>query len=793
MERIVVWYRASATSHASADLPAHAEALKRSAREELTALGGQVVSESLGTLALSLAPEQVEPTVKACLKLAAEAEGTSRGKTAATIAVVRGLPQIGSPDDPLGASALDRAEELANALHPGEVALCGGTQALCAGTFLYRRIATSEGGTEGVVVDCRFPLRVTALGAITRLRTPDLWPQAQVQLQALKHLAGQEKRRRILLVGELGCGASAWLNELAHYLRPSTWINIGARAAALAPLSGLSLALRELPDSAQLEQTFDVVDLADQQALETLRAVSQGRAAQRRAVVSALRRYLSRSAERSGRPALVVVNPTSWVDSATVGVIAEVSRDGGPDACFVLRLLPGAKPPQAFTRAGPPAEVRVPGLSSMDARKLAQSLLGQTASSDIAPHAAAMGGSSPLAVAEAVRMLVGMGDLVYNNGFEWRLSPSGKPAQLSLDLLFEQRLNQLPRSHRAVLEVLASVPESQDRTLVYALCAQEGITAEQTARICAQLSSLALLDLPEERPRVSPSLRRAIDQAIDPNRKTLLADHIADLLRDRLEADASFARADMAYQLARADRRTEAADAYLEASIRAGQSGFVRAGVQLAAAAVDCDPTDATREKAARLAEALNEKAGSAPNSAVIVRAPVEVASERADTVRPSAHASSLSSRTLERAVQALCARDFEALDREFELLTASGESGPHVLRLHAMAELAKGRRGEALALLAQAQGHRPGSAATPQAALAMALVHLDDGAHALAVRETLRALMYARQRSDPRGERAALSLLAACYRFLRRPREAAQIQEAAYHLLPVATGGSPA
>ena len=89
--------------------------------------------------------------------------------------------------------------------------------------------------------------------------------------------------------------------------------------------------------------------------------------------------------------------------------MAEVTRDGGPDGLVVLRLPLDAKAPEAFARGGNLAEIRVPGLAQAEARGFALSMLGKGASSDIARRAAAMGGNTPLGVAEAVRVLVASG------------------------------------------------------------------------------------------------------------------------------------------------------------------------------------------------------------------------------------------------------------------------------------------------------------------------------------------------------------------------------------------------
>lgn len=137
-------------------------------------------------------------------------------------------------------------------------------------------------------------------------------------------------------------------------------------------------------------------------------------------------------------------------------------------------------------------------------------------------------------------------------------------------------------------------------------------------------------------------------------------------------------------------------------------------------------------------------------------------------------NAEALSAQMLQQAVEAILARDFDAVERSLELATAAGRDAPSVDRLRAMTALVRGDRAGALRLLDKTRGRESEQGHdSARNAIAIALVLIEAGDPNAAVREALRALALARAAGESAGEQAALATLAACYRRLGRDAEA--------------------
>jgi hypothetical protein len=110
----------------------------------------------------------------------------------------------------------------------------------------------------------------------------------------------------------------------------------------------------------------------------------------------------------------------------------------------------------------------------------------------------------------------------------------------------------------------------------------------------------------------------------------------------------------------------------------------------------------------------------------------------------------------------------------------AAGWGRAGAQRLWSIAQLAKGDLPHAVRVLKQAHvpGGNPGTRS--REAIAAALILLEAGECMDAVRSALEALASARRAPEPRGERAALELLAACYQLLDRSPDAERIARAA-------------
>jgi hypothetical protein len=441
----------------------------------------------------------------------------------------------------------------------------------------------------------------------------------------------------------------------------------------------------------------------------------------------------------------------------------------------------------------------MPSLSQPEARAFALSMLGKDASAEIARRAAAMGGSTPLGVVEAVRLLVASGDVVFDrDSFRWRRGPAGRVGAHSVDALLEERIDQLSAGSRRMLEILAIVPDPDDAALVSEVADAEGLRDSVRSDAVEELIAYSLLERCSARLHLSPTVRDVVLEALPPARLADLHRFVASALERRIPSEDAFVRATLAYHLGNAGRLTEAVDILLDMAVIAGQLGFLRSGVRLAATAVEFDASTDTRSRAARLAEQLNERVA-VRKSKTELRAPESVSGvpseARAEPPADDGQAQSpLSAQALQQAVEGIAARDFDAVERALELVVAAGRDGPSVDRLRSMTALVKGDRTSALHMLERArQRESENGGETPRTVLTRALVLVESGDVGSAVRETLRALALARTARDAPGEKAALTTLAACYRRLGREQDALALEgfQKRAALPPPLVGGS--
>jgi tetratricopeptide (TPR) repeat protein len=768
MERVIVWHRWSPPLEPGREAIAFALGWRDLSRERFLSAEAELLVELGGSAVFALPVARLVRAIELCLSAIrdAEREETNAGGLSFGLAIGN-VDRVPAEDGTWIGDAIDRAQALANAAGTHELLLDATAQAAASGIFLFAR-ELPVGAGVGAVLDRAFPRRADCSRALAHLKKPPFAAEGSAQFDALRRLAKSPGRHRVLLIGALGSGVGSWIARIANELGEPAWIDVRALGASLAPLSGLMYALRRLPPEAAPERVLSAEDGA---ALSALVAVRAGRGAARRDVVLALRQYILRCA-RDGRRALISVDPSAAIDPGTIGVIAEAARENGPDLLLLMRLLPDAKPPEALR--GGLAEVRVRGLSPIEARTLAAAMLGSDQPNDVARRAAAMGGSSPLAVAEALRVLVASGDVVFeNDAFRWRRGPAGRLNTLSLETLLEERFDALAAPLRRALEVLATVPDPDERPLCAEVAAADGLIEETFARAVEELDTLGLVRADARGVSVSETMRQVVHAAMTPARSIELHRNVASALATRIGGEHGFARATLAYFIARAGNVTEAAELFLDVAARAGQHGFVRSGVRLAAAAVEADPSELTRERAAVIAERLSERQLAPKPSQTGTTAMIPLHKADDPPRRPSVD---VVSQARTRAVQAILARDFDEVERAIELLVAAGAS---VDRLRAIILLVKGDRDGASLLLARLH-EAASSPDNPRLLLTQALFSIGDGQLASALRVALKALSLARQRHDDAGERASLSVLALSYRALGRELDAQKLAQAA-------------
>ena len=775
MERVIVWQRGCPLPESSRETSALAVQSRIATRERFLAIGAELLLELGTTVVLSLELTQLPRAIELCIATVREAEREAASSGGITCAITVGQVELELEQGAYSGEPIDRAQVIANAGEPYEVLLDAAAQRATGGAFLFARELLAGLGLSAAALDRAHPRRSDCQRSVAHLGRPPLALNGSIQLESLRKLAKASGRHRVLLVGQHGLGISQWIGHIASELAPPLWLEVRALGASLAPLSGLTYALRRLPDGAAPEALLGRADEPDRNALAALQKIRAGAAVSRRDAVLALRQYVGRAAERGGR-ALISVDPAPLIDPATVGVVAEAAREGGPPLLVIMRLLLDSKPPEAFARGGGLSELRVRGLSQHEARALAAAMLHVDAPNDIARRAAAMGGSNPLAVAEAVRMMVASGDVVHaDDGLRWRRGPAGRLNTMTAEALMEERIDALAPPLRRALELLAAVPDPDDHALTAAVADADGFVPETWTRAVEELDSFGFVRLEEQSVWLSAAPRLLVHSVTSPARSLELNGAIANALAARIAPEAEFERAALAYYYARAGRVDEAAAIFMEVATLAAQLGFVRSGVRLAAAAVECDPSEATRTRAAHLVESVNERPAKSPSSAARAREqqPAHETTAAPPKVDVAADAQ-------KRAIQAILVRDFDEVERAIDMLVASGHDAASVERLRTVTMLAKGDHDGARALLERLRERANGSAQEPRLALTSALVAIATGDMERAVRAALAALSRARTSADASGERASLGVLALCYRGLGREGDAARLAEAA-------------
>jgi len=781
MERLIVWHRWCPPPESSPEAVAQASLWRIQARERLTALGGEMVAELGGTVVAALPREQLTAALETCLALSLEAEQEENLEVGSVAhALTLGPVERTNLHSPLVGDCLDRAQALASYAARGDVVLDQEAQATISSSYLFSGELRAGTSLSGALVDRGFPHRARCADSIARLAQPSLSATAQVQFDSFRRLADGTGRQRVVLVAPFGAGATAWLTRLDAELKPSAWLNVRGLGAGFAPLSGLRYALSRLVGINSIEHVLAGPDEPDRHALATLRAISDGGVAVRRDAIMALRQYVGRCWERGGKRALISVNPVALIDPATISVVSEVAREGGPDCLVVMRLLPEGKPPEAFTRGGGLAEIRLPAMPQAEARSYALSMLGKGTTVDIARRAAVMGGSLALGVAEAVRALVSSGDIVPDEiGFRWRRGPAGRVTASNVEGLIEERIYALDDDTRRILQVLAWVPDPSERGLVSDVALLDGLAEQALDRALKELVAKALVERADNTGIdlwLSHTVRSVVLAGLSPARVADLSLRVAGALSRRCTEHSLFARADVAFYLARGGRPQSAVDTLLEAAMAAGQHGFVRSGVRLAAAAVECNPATETRKKAAAIAESLG-RVGRAPVISAVDQAALPHERDAAATHGNATQA--IGSEAIKQAVSAIRARDFDRLERALELMIAAGRDGPHVDRIRALAQLEKGDHVGAALLLARSSA-REAPLETPRTVLARALLRFQEADPKGAIRDALHALAQVRAAGHGTGERAALLTLSAFYAELGRAQEATLLKQAA-------------
>ncbi|MFW5925277.1 MAG: hypothetical protein ACOCV4_03870 [Myxococcota bacterium] len=775
MERIVLWHRVVPAAREEDDRPADVRQWTRRVVTGMRAAGGDVLGNLGSTVAASFDLPDLSDAMDLALELLDEAQAR---EPPLRIALGAALGELDAPAGPaaepsgwLGA-AIDRAQLLANRARVGELVLDPAARDAASSLYLFgRQVGTRATALRGQAVDRSQPRREACRRFVRHLRPAPVPPTAEEQLAPMRELAHSGAADRVVLRGPPGAGAKAWIAALEREVVPPLVLRVSGVPAALEPLGSLRRALcRRWGAPDRVGAAVDSMGIP-RKSCEQITRLAAGEPLPRAEAVDALRELLAGVALGGERP-WIVLDPVSNIDPATFEVIGEaIAGDGSPATLLVARLGLEAQVPEALTRDRPPREFVLPALRGPDARAIAEVVLGDEPGSEVARRVAVLGGETPLGVEEAARTLVASGDLVYvGERFVWRVGPRSGVRAIPTEALVDERVAALEQAPHQLLEAACVMPLGTDPAAVVQVARADGLSE----RACqSALESLRLESFLTEGPGIHPTsetLRQVVLQSMPPARNAELHRFVAEALRD--QPHGAFASATIGYCLAEGGQSREGARALIEAARAAVDAGFARSAIRVAAAAVQFDPSAETRVAASAVSRSMSSRPPPA------IRGGGEEGSTAAAVV--ALQEEDALPDLVQRTVRSMLERDFDAAERFIDMAIAEGCDRPAADRLRAIAHLARGDHPAAMQALARThEGEEGDRRRATRAALTRALVLMHGGEPASAVRPSLRALGFARALRDPRGEAAALHILAACYRTLGRPQDAEAIEDA--------------
>jgi hypothetical protein len=773
MERFVLWHRTLPQAREEDERREARVDWARTVVARMREAGGRILSVMGGTVVAAFDLPDVSEALDAALGLLDEAERRSDEVGGLEVTVGGALGEIahvaaleGDRSGVVG-SVVDRAQTLANRARAGELVLDPGARDAASGLYLFgRQVGSGAAALRGQAIDRRQPRREACRRFVRHLRPAPVSPLAEQVLGAMRGMVERPAVHRVVLRGPPGAGAKTWLSALERETEPPLVLRLAGVPAALEPLGSLRRGLcRAWRAPAAVASAVAAMGVS-KAASEQLMRVATGEALHRSDASAALRDLLTTVSLGGGVP-WILIDPASGVDPATLDVISHALEGPNVAALLVLRLGLDAPLPEGFIRGTGVTELVLPAMRATDARAVAEVVLAEEPGSDLARRVAVLGGDTPLGVEEAARTLVASGDLVYQKErFVWRVGPRGGMRAIPTEALLDERLGSLQADAHRVLEAACLAPLGTSPAVVERVAALDGLSLE----ICrASIERLRLEAFVDDGPHVHPSsetLRQVVLQSMPPARHAELHRFFASALKG--EPHGPFALGSVGYCLAEGGQGREGARALLEAARAALSCGFTRSAIRLAAAAVQFDPSQETRVAAAAVSRSMASRPPSArdavPGSEV--PPPSEDGEGLPDLVRGI--------------VRALLGRDFDAAERLIDMAIAEGCDRTAADRLRSVAHLARGDTGAAMQALSRT--HRGGEGdgrRAVRAGLTRALVHLHGRGPSEAVRACLGALATARELRDPRGEAAALHILASCYRGLGREEDAVGIEDA--------------
>ena len=517
-----------------------------------------------------------------------------------------------------------------------------------------------------------------------------------------------ESRAKLCVIrAEPGHGGTRFLHEVAAALLPRRTLSLCTAGAE--PLGALRYAFARSIDAygpAPRESLTDV----QIQALEDFLA-GEGIDDDFGAEIVARWTLLDDTAtgERSTWPdrgsvelsGAVLIDDAEEIDDPSLDIIAKAAQLAVTPVRIVLRLDAGSSVPPSFASIAAGPQILLPALEPVHAQELAAAVAPAPISPEDAARWAARGRHVPLGIVEAVALGVATGAFASSNGST--PAPSSE-ADSGLDAgeCIRQRYDLLGDEPKAVLRVMAVLGLDVPKALLHELLETCGRGPSGQA-----LDALATAGWLEQRAGSCVFASRT-------HREVALEDVLDDEER-RLHEAASVLVEKRGGKLAAA-----------EAARHAAIAGNHTRSVELALAAAEMSRVLGLDGAC----EALLAFVGANPHGFAALPTPTTVF----------------------------------RLESWIEALRASGEHDGAASRLEAIALLAKGETGAALAKLREgvAQVSSSTAAARSRASLAYGIGLAVAGQHSEALFAALEALARARESGEPRGERA-------CARFLTR------------------------
>jgi len=769
-DRLVLWMRATpAGEHDEATL-----AFCRRARTRFEVAGGEPLPSSGSSIGASFDAMELPDVVELAQGIVVDAQSEAPSLEIAC-AIAHGM--LSASGGAVYGAAIDRAQLLAHRADAGETVLDEAAAQQAEPTYLFRRDLDTP-GAMGRVLDPLFDRRGCREATELLRRAP--WPSARESSYARVCAQLRVNASRIVLVaGQPHISIDRVMRARAE-LAPALVLHATREASGLAPLGGLSVALRRAwPQVSSLP--------LDEETRYMLGRLHQGAGVRRGQAVRALHALLTAAANLGGsqRGVLpwIVLERAREIDGPSLLVIADLLDEAKAPCALLATIDEGASTPAAIARIVGLERVTLDPLDEAARLQAAADVLSLNFNDPLAHRVAELGGDSVLAIETAARALVSTGEVVHDGKrFRFRTTDRRPPGAAAIDELVLARISGLSNVAQRVLEAMCVSPLAAPAELTHAVAELDGLPTDAVSAGRAQLADEGLIADDASLGPLETTVRLAVRGAMPPARAAELHRFVAQLLRAQCPPEPSFQHAVVAHHLAEGGNDAGAASALLDAAYAASSKGFDRVAVRLAALALKLDGSIEARDRASRVALAVE----SSPLNDTHRGAETELDAGSGGSLRPRRKSTpprvltdpialtppNMASDAVKNALRAILSRDGDAAETAIDTAVASGLGRAAAMRLWSLTQLAKGDISEAVRALRRARTPSGG-----KQALTAALILLEAGYLTDAVRSALDALAITRRAGEARGEQAALLVLGGCYRRLGRGTEALMLE----------------